>query len=97
MWIDDLPVFGRVGFSQTYPKDRFNNDDAQVTDFYLITHRDFEITCHKNEIVEVKVSRQIHSDHYVKLIADTPTKVCFFSNSNSVNLCSHASMKQLLS
>lgn len=80
MWIDDLPVFGRVGFSQTYPKDRFSDDGTKVSDYFLITHRNFQITYHKDKITSVKVSTELYPDQYVQLQPGTENKVCFLNN-----------------
>ena len=58
MWIDNLPVFGQIGFSET---------NQQITDYYLITHRQFEIIYDKYKIVDVKIATLMQDDEYIQI------------------------------
>jgi len=67
MLIDDLPIWGQVGFSRQNP----NNEN----DYYLITHREFHVLYNKNRIISCNFTRNFGRP--VKLTSDEKAAVDF--------------------
>ena len=77
MLIDDLPVYGRVGFHQQ------NTNNPKPFDEYhfLITHRHFNILYNKNQIIHVNISTRLQPGHYVELQKDQNLQKVHFTYS----------------
>jgi len=74
MWVDDLPVFGRVGFAQP-------NELMGGKLYFLITHRHFHIRYNKDQVITVNISTRLQPGHYVEIKKDTPLEQVHFTYS----------------
>jgi len=74
MWVDDLPVFGRVGFAQP-------NEMMGGKLYFLITHRHFHIRYNKDQVITVNISTRLQPGHYVEIKKDTPLEQVHFTYS----------------
>jgi len=74
MVIDDLPVWGRVGFTQQNPT---------YKQYFLITHRHFHLRYNGDQVITVNISTRLQPGHYVELIKDKPTGPIHFTYSVS--------------
>jgi len=75
MIIDDLPVFGRVGFTQ--------KNDAGETQYFLITHRHFHLRFNGGHVITVNISTRLQTGQYVELIKNKPIDKIHFTYSVS--------------
>ena len=71
MWVDDLPVFGRVGFAQP-------NEVMGGKLYFLITHHHFHIRYNQEQVFTVNISRRLQPGHYVEIKCDTPLEQVHF-------------------
>jgi len=74
MWVDDLPVFGRVGFAQP-------NEMMGGKLYFLITHRHFHIRYNGDQVITVNISTRLQPGHYVEIKKDTPLDQIHFTYS----------------
>lgn len=74
MWVDDLPVFGRVGFAQP-------NEMMGGKLYFLITHRHFHIRYNGDQVITVNISTRLQPGHYVEIKKDTPLEQIHFTYS----------------
>eukprot|EP01083_Nonionella_stella_P318651 1165852_1 len=74
MWVDNLPVFGRVGFAQP-------NEMSGRTLYFLITHRHFHIRYNRDQVITVNISTHVQPGHYVEIKKDTPLDQVHFTYS----------------
>ncbi|ETO24009.1 EMP/nonaspanin domain family protein [Reticulomyxa filosa] len=65
MWVDDLPVWGRVGFYST----------ENPVEYYLITHRHFHLRYNRDQVITVNISTVLQQGHYVLLEKGKPLDV----------------------
>lgn len=63
MWVDDLPLFGRVGFAQP-------NEISHGKQYFLITHRHFHIRYNKDQVITVNISTRLQPGHYMEIKKD---------------------------
>ena len=77
MWVDDLPVFGRVGFAQ--PNDMMGGPDRKL--YFLITHRHFHLRYNKDQVITVNISTRLQPGHYVEIKRDTSLEQVHFTYS----------------
>eukprot|EP01084_Bolivina_argentea_P076054 137806_1 len=78
MWVDDIPVFGRIGFWQT------SDQIAHGKMYFVITHRHFYVRYNaKNQIISVNISSVLRATDYVEIQKDLALSKVHFTYSVS--------------